>query len=324
MAINPRPPRLGPVDFNHRHGSDFVAPPHLIKRQAPGVGVDPSMLPDADIDISYDPAEILAAEPIPQVRPIFLGLRKVLADRRIERSNDRLQDLARKHNVLRYAGRAILSGNSYAHAEINGEPNRNRPSTQEEVRAVEKLGKIHTKRRRAGTRVHGTSHNMTPPVHATWSESKEANKNRARHLDAQNRVNRHNEEFRAVVRRPSEEATRIIASRARAVAMREAINQANERRTEKIRQVRESVDGSARALGDEIIDRHYESWDMTKEQAKRVKAAAKTIGPLAVRNARAAGSAVHETGRKTRKHLNSTFSKASSRMRSKKNKRDDN
>lgn len=286
MAINPEPPVLGLINYDYRRGADFVPPAHLIKR-GPSRGVDPSMVPEIQVDTTYDENEILANQPTPRVLPVFIGLRTALATRSIERANNRLQDLSRLHRVSRHIGHSILAGRSYMDAETAGQPNLNRPSSREELRTARKLDKISTRRRRAGSRIYATSLSSTPPVSASWAESREAHKNAREHDKTRANVDKYNDRFRAVIRNPAEKAASITARRNRAVAKREALDQAfarrdirRQRRVEKIRQMRNDVKGSAHALSEEIIERHYESWDMTREQAERLAKASARAGKL--------------------------------------------
>lgn len=234
MPINPRAPVSGPIDFDSRHGDDFVPPPHLIK-QTPLLEADPDLIPDNPVDTSYNRHDILATEPLPKVRPILLGVRKAFADRAIKRSNERLETLARKQQVLRYVGEALLTNRLYTEAEVDGQPNLNRPSTKEEQRAAEKLDKIATKRRRVGAHAHAMSHNLAPPVSATRAEAKHVRRSTKKHSRAQARLDNLESQFRKTVEQPSRQASRVIARRNRAVAKREAIDQAAERRSGKIR-----------------------------------------------------------------------------------------
>ncbi len=55
-----------------------------------------------------------------------------------------------------------------------------------------------------------------------------------------------------------------------------------QRGAERIYWMSDDVAGSAQALGQEIIERHYESWDMTKEQAERLANASVRAGKFVV------------------------------------------
>ncbi len=107
----------------------------------------------------------------------------------------------------------------------------------------------------------------------------------------------------------------------------------------KVPQAYESVVDSAYALGDEILDRHYEALDLTKEQMERLRnTTAFRCGHLAVKGTVALTKFYKEAGqnagklylrggkhvaKKTAKHASQTTAKVKSRVRSKKSEHSD-
>lgn len=337
MAINPEPPVPGLINYDYRHGADFLPPAHLIKR-GPTRGVDPSMVPEIQVDTTYDEDEILANQPVPRVLPVFLGLRTALANRRIERANNRLQDVSKLHRVARHVGHSILAGRSYMDAQTAGQPNLNRPSTRKELHTARKLDKISTRRRRAGSRVYATSRSSIAPVSASRAERKNARRNAREHDSTKANISKYDDRFRSVIRNPAKKADRVTARRDRAVAKREALDYAAERRAAKIRQMRDELTGSARALGQEIAEQHQDSLDLTKEQAERLRINAVRSGRLAVQGTVALTKFYKEVGqnagnlywqggkyvaRQTAKHTSRASAKVKSKVRSRKSERND-
>lgn len=114
------------------------------------------MLPDAKpIDATINRAEILDTEEIPELVPVFLGVRKWLAERRITKSQAEINKLADDHAVIRYVGESIIKGKGYLRHEVEDPENPNkkinnidRPTTPSQLKATRKLERIAEKRRR--------------------------------------------------------------------------------------------------------------------------------------------------------------------------------
>lgn len=75
-----------------------------------------------DVTNIFEQPDISSRAPLPEATPALLGLRKWIINRRLEVKETTIKELAVKHEVLRYAGKAILSGSSYMHPHADAHP----------------------------------------------------------------------------------------------------------------------------------------------------------------------------------------------------------
>jgi len=281
MPTAPRPPIEAPIEDTPSHSGDFTGAIHLIREDYP-ISLNNRALPaNVEIDTSFNRAEILAAhEPIPMAMPALLGLRKVLAKRRVESANQRLPELERHRRVAHFVGKALLLNHSYTHHyNKDGSPNIYRPVSRKELKTARRLDEINNMRRRHqayhyslarpfaenGFRDYrATEHindisRLDMPPNPTKAEAKHARKSQKRYGQSSRAIRQFDKDFRSEISKPSEKAEHVIRKRERNVVTVEAI----ERRQEANRIAREALKAKAAAKA-------RAGWSGTKTVTKTV------------------------------------------------------
>lgn len=79
-------------------------------------------LPLVNVTTTFDQPNILLRAALPEATPALLGLRKWILNRRLEVKETTIKELAVEHEVMKYAGEAILKGTSYMHPHPDKHP----------------------------------------------------------------------------------------------------------------------------------------------------------------------------------------------------------
>lgn len=204
MAIKPLPPIEG-FNIQYRHGDNYVAPVHLPK---PGsINVDAhidKIMPDSppeSIDSTYDPKEIISSQDTPSSFPLLTGIRKSIANKRIQRTTKKIEALQndRTSEVVRFAGLSMLANINYMESEINGQPNMLRPVTKKEEKLVGKLDHINNKRRMLQLHSHSLANATEVPARPTKIETTSANNNIAILGRTERRISELDNEFSKIM-----------------------------------------------------------------------------------------------------------------------------
>jgi hypothetical protein len=165
MAITPRPPVPGLINFDHTYGhtgtnrdlDTFAKPVHIPQptpTELPAVLVNIAPVDDA----KADRAKILAAHGghVDEAVPALLGLRTRIVERRIEAKQTKLEELAHRQKIAKHVGEAVIRDKSYSQPH---DPER--PHTVAAKHMARRLEKVHAKRREE----HGHAHAMSSRMH---------------------------------------------------------------------------------------------------------------------------------------------------------------
>jgi hypothetical protein len=112
MAQNPHPPVEGPLKGNYLYGSAYVAPISAPRTQEPPLDLS-KLPPDASTLYPQTPA----IERSPTI-PLFLGARERIAQKRLNRIESKLGELAHSYAVNRTIGENLLTRNDYTRLSL--------------------------------------------------------------------------------------------------------------------------------------------------------------------------------------------------------------
>jgi hypothetical protein len=226
---------------DHRYGVKNRRPNWLNQRPETTLNPETPVHLMNDIDTSYDRATILSNASIPEVVPVMLGLRSLIAERRIARTQEKIEVLAERDKVIRYVGESIMKRVGYY--KVKPEPGVNpalRPVTWQDRRAALRLEKITGKRRNHQVEaVHLSdsypgieNHGSRNPLHAytpgtrSKRELWNVGKNHKHHHHAQEKIKRLDKRFMKVVGQPSKKIDRLAKKRDKLIVKSKAIEDA--------------------------------------------------------------------------------------------------
>lgn len=217
---------------NPAYGNQYNPPVHLLRAEkTEGI---PGLIPDAyTTDITLDRDEILRDADIHEIVPVFLGLRQIIVERRIDRAQSKIEALEGEHDVLRNVGEAIIKGKGYM-----DESNPLRPVTTVEKIAANRLERIDHKRRLHQTRAShlaNPTHNARPnridagTAVLSRSESKSVARNRRVFDRLSPKTRGLDSKFTRVIASPASKIYRHIEKRNKLVERSAAISEKRSR-----------------------------------------------------------------------------------------------
>ncbi|HLB66287.1 MAG TPA: hypothetical protein VJJ78_01670 [Candidatus Saccharimonadales bacterium] len=112
--MSPRYQTLGPGESTS-FGIAVRPPVYIVP--SPLRPIPSELFPGNTVEADFDRLDILArhivaGEPVPEIKPVFLGLRKFITEARIYRAQEQLQADVARDEVVRHIGESILQGNN--------------------------------------------------------------------------------------------------------------------------------------------------------------------------------------------------------------------
>lgn len=194
-----------------------------------------------EIDVATLPTreEILADAELPKVRPLFVGIQRRLAERRLRGLDVRIERAARSNAIRRHVGESVLRGVQGTNFRDPGDPLR--PDGIWEPMVARHLERT----RRARDMRQGPSYKAArrymidqtqpdkpqfdqpdfdrPGVNRTFAEQRQDAKTARYHGRLQGEINRRDEHMTSVINAPYRRAMRLIDKRAELTAKHEAL-----------------------------------------------------------------------------------------------------
>lgn len=258
--------------------------------------VPEGMLPDAEpIDTTIDRIELLKEKEIPELVPVFLGVRKWIAERRIKKSQAEINKLAGDYLVIRYVGESIIKGKGYLRHEVEDPENPkekitniDRPITPSQLKAARKLERIAEKRRRnqveashlaASYPVVGgvgwRGENVVPFPFQSQKEMANVRRNLNTFDHLKHKTHKLDDKFSAIVHGPARRSAILRGRIVKNIGTSQAIEDARVYRREQLSEARSKVRGIAKH-GASIVKRAPTALKDRRERNKQDRATRRT------------------------------------------------
>jgi hypothetical protein len=170
----------------------------------------PDLFPADEIDPTFDRDALIASQPIPEVSPVFTGVRRYIAELRLNRAQNKIEQLAEDEQVLRFVGKSTLKWNGFRAIE---EPNR--PKTLKQNTAAQLLNATYTRARLRRARTNNIARNYN---HVDQANSRLRERMTDRKMDRfevrlHRQASRRHKLFKHIIARPGRKANKLIKRR---------------------------------------------------------------------------------------------------------------
>jgi hypothetical protein len=285
-----------------------LVPPNEFRQKSSGREklIDTSKLNRSEIDALVEAGYMPAGKEIPEILPVFTGLRARVLEMRAGRMQRKVERLAKKQKQINYIGEKVLLGESYTTTDPEKFPKRvERPHTMGVKLSGNRLGRLNTrfvnvaKRRHTLERTYPRAMGKTPSyipftgireydmgpgdhIKLSLGERRSLNRAAKRHIHAGIAHSIYGHLFRRSVTKPGRKAEGSAEKRDEFAIKAEVLRRARDERREVVRQ---SLDTAA----EKVLAGSRRTREGARKGTKATRKAAKHVGEFTAHRLKGGG-----------------------------------